>query len=131
MLKLISYFYYLSVLSSFIIFIISFFGALLFATGVISDSSTVLFFISILVVATGVYAARSLYFAVNGDHYGPVGPRGSVSSNVALSVDSLTETYAVADLEADSDWEQAREIMLARLQEEAALPLADDTNSDQ
>jgi len=45
-------------------FIISFFGALLFATGVISDSSTVLFFISILVVATGVYAARSLYFAV-------------------------------------------------------------------
>jgi hypothetical protein len=30
----------------------------------ISDSATVLFFISILVVATGVYAARSLYFAV-------------------------------------------------------------------
>ncbi|WP_271784031.1 MFS transporter [Aquimarina algiphila] len=45
-------------------FIVSFFGALLFATGVISDSSTALFFISILVVATGVYAARSLYFAV-------------------------------------------------------------------
>ncbi len=45
-------------------FVISFFGALLFATGVISDSSTALFFISILVVATGVYAARSLYFAV-------------------------------------------------------------------
>jgi nitrate/nitrite transporter NarK len=45
-------------------FIVSFFGALLFATGIISDSATVLFFISILVVATGVYAARSLYFAV-------------------------------------------------------------------
>ncbi|WP_109436819.1 nitrate/nitrite transporter [Aquimarina sp. AU119] len=45
-------------------FIVSFFGALLFATGVISDSSTALFFISILVVATGVYATRSLYFAV-------------------------------------------------------------------
>ena len=45
-------------------FVISFFGALLFATGIISDSTTVLFFISILVVATGVYAARSLYFAV-------------------------------------------------------------------
>jgi nitrate/nitrite transporter NarK len=45
-------------------FIISFIGALLFATGIISDSSTALFFISILVVATGVYAARSLYFAV-------------------------------------------------------------------
>jgi nitrate/nitrite transporter NarK len=45
-------------------FVVSFFGALLFATGIISDSETVLFFISILVVATGVYAARSLYFAV-------------------------------------------------------------------
>ncbi len=45
-------------------FVISFIGALLFATGIISDSTTVLFFISILVVATGVYAARSLYFAV-------------------------------------------------------------------
>ena len=45
-------------------FVVSFFGALLFATGIISDSETVLFFISILVVATGIYAARSLYFAV-------------------------------------------------------------------
>ena len=45
-------------------FAISFIGALLFATGIISDSSTALFLISILVVATGVYAARSLYFAV-------------------------------------------------------------------
>ena len=45
-------------------FIVTFFGALLFATGIITDSATVLFFISTLVVATGVYAARSLYFAV-------------------------------------------------------------------
>lgn len=45
-------------------FVVSFIGALLFALGIISDSETVLFFISILVVATGVYAARSLYFAV-------------------------------------------------------------------
>lgn len=45
-------------------FVVSFLGALLFALGLISDSATVLFFISILVVATGVYAARSLYFAV-------------------------------------------------------------------
>jgi len=44
-------------------FVISFFGAILFATGIISSSAT-LFFMSILVVATGVYAARSLYFAV-------------------------------------------------------------------
>jgi len=45
-------------------FIVSFLGALLFATGIISDSKTVLFFISIFIVAAGVYAARSLYFAV-------------------------------------------------------------------
>ncbi len=45
-------------------FIFSFLGALLFALGLISDSKTALFFISILVVASGVYAARSLYFAV-------------------------------------------------------------------
>ncbi|WP_298549103.1 MFS transporter [uncultured Aquimarina sp.] len=45
-------------------FVISFFGALLFAMGIITTSATTLFFISILVVATGVYAARSLYFAV-------------------------------------------------------------------
>ena len=43
---------------------VTFLGALLFATGIISDSTTLLFFISILVVAAGVYAARALYFAV-------------------------------------------------------------------
>ena len=45
-------------------FVISFIGALLFATGIILSSSTFLFFMSIMVVATGVYAARSLYFSV-------------------------------------------------------------------
>lgn len=45
-------------------FVVSFFGALIFASGIISSSETVLFFLSIIIVATGVYAARSLYFAV-------------------------------------------------------------------
>jgi hypothetical protein len=45
-------------------FIVSFFGALLFALGLITVSATALFFISILIVATGIYAARALYFAV-------------------------------------------------------------------
>lgn len=45
-------------------FAISFLGAILFATGVISDGTTVLFFLSTLIIATGVYAARCLYFAV-------------------------------------------------------------------
>ena len=48
----------------FISFCISFIGALLFALGIVSVTSTVLFFMSILIVATGIYAARSLYFAV-------------------------------------------------------------------
>lgn len=45
-------------------FVLSFLGALLFAAGIVSNSAAVLFFISILIVAAGVYAARSLYFAV-------------------------------------------------------------------
>jgi len=48
----------------FMSFVLTFLGALLFATGIISNSTTVLFFLSILIVSTGVYAARSLYFAV-------------------------------------------------------------------
>ena len=45
-------------------FIIAFFGAIVFATGVVSDIPYFVFLLSILVVAIGVYAARSLYFAV-------------------------------------------------------------------
>lgn len=45
-------------------FVGSFIGAILFASGIISASSPIMFFISILIVASGVYAARSLYFAV-------------------------------------------------------------------
>ncbi len=45
----------------------------------------------------------AMYFAVNGTHYGPVGPTGVVTSNVELTTQSLTEIYAVADLGADSD----------------------------
>ncbi len=46
----------------------------------------------------------AVYFAVNGTHYGPVGQRGSVTSNLALSADNLTETYTVADVAADRDF---------------------------
>ncbi|PRY78878.1 cytoskeletal protein RodZ [Yoonia maritima] len=45
----------------------------------------------------------AMYFAVNGVHYGPVGRKGVVTSNVALQADSLLENYAVADLTADDD----------------------------
>jgi hypothetical protein len=59
----------------------------------------------------------AVYFAVNGRHYGPVGPSGSVSSNVALSADALRERYEVADLNADTalaEWvrvAQARQVV--------------------
>ena len=45
-------------------FIVAFIGALLFASGMVVESMTLLFFISVLVVAIGVYSARSIYFAV-------------------------------------------------------------------
>ena len=44
----------------------------------------------------------AVYFAVNGVHYGPVGPTGAVTSNVALSAENLTATYTVADISQDS-----------------------------
>ncbi|GGL66130.1 helix-turn-helix domain-containing protein [Wenxinia marina] len=45
----------------------------------------------------------ALYFAVNGQHYGPAGPRGQITSDLALSADTLTSAYQVADLTADTD----------------------------
>ncbi|MBS9464371.1 MFS transporter [Flagellimonas sp. 389] len=39
-------------------------GGVLFATGIIGPSTTVLFFISVIIIAVGVYAARALYFGV-------------------------------------------------------------------
>ncbi|SIS77615.1 protein RodZ, contains Xre-like HTH and DUF4115 domains [Roseivivax lentus] len=45
----------------------------------------------------------AVYFAMNGQTYGPVGPRGSVTSNLALSVDNLTQTYSVAEVQQDAD----------------------------
>ncbi len=48
----------------FIGFIIAFFGAMVFALGLVSQNGPIFFLLSILIVALGVYAARALYFAV-------------------------------------------------------------------
>jgi cytoskeletal protein RodZ len=40
----------------------------------------------------------ALYMAVNGLPYGPVGPAGQVTSDVALSAEAITAAYAQADL---------------------------------
>lgn len=45
-------------------FVIAFVGALLFASGIVTHSSTLLFAVATLIVASGVYATRCLYFAV-------------------------------------------------------------------
>ena len=43
----------------------------------------------------------AIYFALNGEYYGPVGQTGRVTSNLMLAVDFLKQTYSVADLAAD------------------------------
>jgi len=45
----------------------------------------------------------SIYFTVNGRHFGPVGPRGSVTSDLPLVAESLTEKLNAADLTQDED----------------------------
>ena len=46
--------------------------------------------------------AGGVYFAVNGEAYGPAGVGASVVKNVALGVDAIKETYQVADLANDA-----------------------------
>ncbi len=53
------------------------------------------------VLRTGESGA--IYFAVNGQTYGPAGARGAVTKNVALSPESLTTAYTVADMSGDKD----------------------------
>ena len=60
----------------------------------------------------------AVYFSVNGQHYGPVGPRGTVTSNVELSVEHLTAAFAVAAPDADVDL--ARTVAEAQLQPAAS-----------
>ena len=63
----------------------------------------------------------AVYFAINGEHYGPAGPRGSVTSNLALTPTELQGRYAVADINADQDlMRYVAELQMAP----ASLPLA-------
>ncbi len=45
----------------------------------------------------------ALYFAVNGQTYGPAGARGSVTKNLVLSPEALTGKFALADMGSDAD----------------------------
>ena len=45
----------------------------------------------------------AVYFQVADAHYGPVGPRGTITRDVALSIDAVTDRYNLADLTQDED----------------------------
>lgn len=45
-------------------FLATIIGGVLFASGLIAPSATILFFLSVIIIAIGVYSARALYFAV-------------------------------------------------------------------
>ncbi|TDI68679.1 MAG: MFS transporter [Bacteroidetes bacterium] len=65
-------------------FVITILGALLFASGIIEPDSSSLFFISILITATGVYAIRSLYFATMQEGYIPLMLTGTAVGLISL-----------------------------------------------
>ena len=50
----------------------------------------------------------AIYFAMNGEHYGPLGARGQVTRNFALGKDIISEQFEVADLEEASNVELKR-----------------------
>ncbi len=60
----------------------------------------------------------ALYFAMDGQYYGPVGDRGSVTSNLPLQRQALAEVYEPALLEENS----ALATMVAELQNTATTP---------
>ena len=64
----------------------------------------------------------AVYFSVAGQTYGPVAPGAQVASNVALASQAVTERFAVADLQDDSDLAR----VVAELVPEQALPVAVD-----
>lgn len=62
-------------------------------------------------------ASGSVFFSMNGEHYGPVGAPGTVAKGVVLSKESVAEIYAVADLEAEQN--SALKQVVAELQSQA------------
>lgn len=65
----------------------------------------------------------SVYFVVNGQTFGPAAPGANVVKNVALSADSLTQTYAAADLTGDADLAEILNVADAGEANPAAAPL--------
>ena len=55
----------------------------------------------------------AMYFAVNGEHYGPAGPSGTLTKDLPLDSESLVAAYEPANLDRDADL--AEIIRLAQL----------------
>ncbi|MBY6065265.1 DUF4115 domain-containing protein [Leisingera aquaemixtae] len=64
--------------------------------------------------------SSAIYFAVNGEHFGPVGERGQVTKNVELSMDAITGRFALADLQDTRN--EALATLVAQLQAEVTQP---------
>lgn len=69
----------------------------------------------------------ALYFALNGVPYGPVGPSGQVTSNVALDAGDIAENFAMADLTQDAALAEIVHVAEAQIAPEGAeaTPLHD------
>ncbi|CUH43996.1 helix-turn-helix domain-containing protein [Ruegeria atlantica] len=61
-------------------------------------------------------ASGSVYFSMNGEHFGPVGAPGTVTKGVLLSKDAVAERYEIADLESEQN--SALKQLVAELQAE-------------
>jgi cytoskeletal protein RodZ len=71
-------------------------------------------------------AAGAVYFAVNGETYGPAGPNGAVVDQIALTGEALRQDYAVADVEGSPEAREAVAVAEAALSAEAAPGNTDD-----
>ena len=67
----------------------------------------------------------SVYFAVNGKTYGPAAPGAAVVKNIALSADTLSQTFAEADIEGDAALARFDNVAEANEVAPAPAPVAD------
>ncbi len=68
----------------FLSFLLTLIGGVLFASSVIEPDTTILFFMSVVVVACGVYACRALYFGVMQVGQIPLGLTGTTVGLISL-----------------------------------------------
>ena len=65
-------------------FIIMLVGSIIFASGIVSSSLNILFIISLIIVATGTYAIRGLYFSILNDGDIPIALSGTAIGIVSI-----------------------------------------------